>query len=70
MSDGDDRHVAATSRDKKFNVGWVAGKNDRFLAKRDRHHHGVNDIYSSGFAEQPSCFVRLAFAKRNDRAPR
>lgn len=65
----DDRDLAARSPDKPFYVVRVTRENHRFLANRYGHHNGVNDIRGSGLPEQPSCFVRLAFAERNDRAP-
>ena len=51
-------------------VVWVAGENRRLLAKGYGDHGRIDNIRGSAFAQQPSRFVRLAFAERNDRAPR
>jgi hypothetical protein len=50
-SDGNHRDLAARSFDKPPYVIRVACENHRFLANRCRHHNGVNDICSSGFAQ-------------------
>jgi len=69
LDDGDS-HLTARSSDESSYVVRVACEYHRFPAKSYCHHNGVNDIRSSALAEQPSCFVRLAFAKRDDRASR
>ena len=68
MSDSDHSDFATRSPDEPFHVVWVACENHGFLTKSYRHHNGVNDIRRSGHAKQPSRFVRLALAKRNDHA--
>ena len=68
-SDGDDRDLAARSADKPSNVIRVAGENYRSLANGYRHNDGVNHVRRSGPTQQTPCFVSLALAKRNDRAP-
>lgn len=69
-SDRDDSGFAAESSDKPLDVLRIACENYRLMAKGCRHHNGVYHIRSSGFAQQPSCFMRHAFVKRNDHAAR
>src|SRR5436309_3114122 len=68
-SEGDYSELTPRSPDKPFYVIRVACENYRFLANGCRHHDGVNDIRSPSLAQQPSCFVSLASAKRNDHTP-
>jgi hypothetical protein len=67
-SNSDDGDLAPRSPDKPFQVIGIARENDCVLAKRCRHYKGVNNIGSSGFSQQASCFVPLTLSNRNDRA--
>jgi hypothetical protein len=38
------------------------------MAQGCRHHNRIDDVRRSGYTQQPSCLVRIAFAESNDHA--
>jgi hypothetical protein len=67
-SDSDDSDFTARSSDKPFHIVRVACKDHGLLAEGCRNHDSINDIRSSGDAEQPPCVVRFALTKSNNHA--